>query len=167
MLVNTLYKNKTVGYTICGVIIINNADYKRYTEKRAKRSTTLFDTAKAFTVGGIICCLGQALNDIYIYCGVSKETAGILVSVSLIFVAGLLTGIGVFDKMGKFAGAGTLVPITGFANAIAAPAIENKTEGKINGVCSKMFVIAGPVIVFGTLSSVIYGAIYYICTKVL
>ncbi len=148
-------------------MIINNADYKRYTERRAKRSTTAIDTVKAFFVGGFICCIGQAFNDLYVYWGTDKDTAGILVSVTLIFAAGLLTGIGVFDKIGKFSGAGTLVPITGFANAIAAPAIENKTEGKINGVCSKMFVIAGPVIVFGTLSSVIYGVIYYIVTKVL
>lgn len=146
---------------------MNNADYKKYTTDRAKRSSCLLNSVKAFFVGGFICCIGQALFNLYLWWGADENTARILVSVTLIFVAGLLTGIGVFDKIGKFSGAGTLVPITGFANAIAAPAIENKTEGKINGVCSKMFVIAGPVIVFGTLSSAIYGLVYYIVTKVL
>ena len=146
---------------------MNNADYKKYTTDRAKRSSCLLNSVKAFFVGGFICCIGQALFNLYLWWGADENTARILVSVTLIFMAGLLTGIGVFDKIGKFSGAGTLVPITGFANAIAAPAIENKTEGKINGVCSKMFVIAGPVIVFGTLSSAIYGLVYYIVTKVL
>lgn len=146
---------------------MNNANYKKYTSNRAKRSNCFLNSAKAFFVGGLICCIGQALFNLYIRLGADENTARTLVSVTLIFVAGLLTGVGVFDKMGKFSGAGTLVPITGFANAIAAPAIENKTEGKINGVCSKMFVIAGPVIVFGTLSSAIYGLIYYIVTRVL
>lgn len=146
---------------------MNNADYKKYTTDRAKRSRCLLNSVKAFFVGGFICCIGQALFNLYLWWGADENTARTLVSVTLIFAAGLLTGIGVFDKIGKFSGAGTLVPITGFANAIAAPAIENKTEGKINGVCSKMFVIAGPVIVFGTLSSAIYGLVYYIVTKVL
>jgi len=146
---------------------MNNADYKKYTTDRAKRSSCLLNSVKAFFVGGFICCIGQALFNLYLWWGADENTARTLVSVTLIFAAGLLTGIGVFDKIGKFSGAGTLVPITGFANAIAAPAIENKTEGKINGVCSKMFVIAGPVIVFGTLSSAIYGLVYYIVTKVL
>ncbi|MBQ3081737.1 MAG: stage V sporulation protein AC [Clostridia bacterium] len=146
---------------------MNNADYKKYTTDRAKRSSCLLNSVKAFFVGGFICCIGQALFNLYLWWGADENTARTLVSVTLIFAAGLLTGIGVFDKIGKFSGAGTLVPITGFANAIAAPAIENKTEGKINGVCSKMFVMAGPVIVFGTLSSAIYGLVYYIVTKVL
>lgn len=146
---------------------MKNSDYKKYTTNRAKRSPCALNSLKAFFVGGFICCIGQALMDLYGYWGADEDTARILVSVTLIFLAGLLTGVGIFDKIGKFAGAGTLVPITGFANAIAAPAIENKTEGKINGVCSKMFVIAGPVIVFGTLASATYGLIYYIVTKVL
>lgn len=145
---------------------MNNKDYQKYTADRAKRSPCFLNSVKAFFVGGLICCIGQALHNLYMSWRTDETTARTLVSVTLIFIAGLLTGIGVFDKIGKFAGAGTLVPITGFANAIAAPAIENKTEGKINGVCSKMFVIAGPVIVFGTLSSAIYGLIYYIVTKV-
>jgi len=142
-------------------------DYISYTSNRAKRTPCALNCVKAFFVGGLICLLGELLGELYIYLGAGEKDARTLVSVSLLFLAGLLTGIGVFDRIGNFAGAGTLVPITGFANAIASPAIENKTEGKINGVCSKMFVIAGPVIVFGTLSSVIYGLIYYIATKVL
>lgn len=144
---------------------INN--YKTYATDRAKRSPCVLNSLKAFAVGGLICCLGQWLTAQYISMGADEENARIISSATLIFAAGLLTGIGVFDKLGKFAGAGTLVPITGFANAIAAPAIENKTEGTINGVCCKMFVIAGPVIVFGTLASTIYGVIYYIATKVM
>lgn len=146
-------------------MIMDNESYKKYATDRAKRSVSALNCLKAFVVGGLICCLGQALNDLYTQLGADEKTAGTLVSVSLIFLGGLLTGIGVFDKIGKFAGAGTLVPITGFANAIAAPAIENKTEGFINGVCTKMFVIAGPVIVFGTLASAVYGVIYYIVSR--
>ncbi len=144
---------------------MNNESYKKYATDRAKRTVSFLNCIKAFAVGGLICCLGQALSELYAQLGADEKTAGTLVSVSLIFIGGLLTGIGVFDKIGKFAGAGTLVPITGFANAIAAPAIENKTEGLINGVCTKMFVIAGPVIVFGTLASTVYGVIYYIVSK--
>jgi len=144
---------------------INN--YKAYATDRAKRSPCAVNSLKAFVVGGLICCLGQWITAQYISWGTDADNAKILSSVTLIFIAGLLTGIGVFDKIGKFAGAGTLVPITGFANAIAAPAIENKTEGTINGVCCKMFVIAGPVIVFGTFASTVYGVIYYIATKVM
>lgn len=145
---------------------MNNENYKKYAANRAKRSASALNCTKAFVVGGLICCIGQALSELFISLGASEKDAGTLVSVSLIFLGGLLTGIGVFDKIGKFAGAGTLVPITGFANAIAAPAIENKTEGFINGVCTKMFVIAGPVIVFGTLASAVYGVVYYVLTQV-
>ncbi len=113
-------------------------------------------------IGGFICCFGMAISDSYIMLGVSKDTSAIFSSITLIFLASLLTGVGVFDKIGKYAGAGTLVPITGFANSVTAPAIENKSEGFIFGVASKMFVIAGPVIVYGTVASVIYGMIYWV-----
>lgn len=145
---------------------MNNEKYIKFATDRAKRSVSIKNCTKAFFVGGLICCMGQALSDIYVRLGADEKTAAKLVSVSLIFLGGLLTGIGVFDRIGKFAGAGTLVPITGFANAVASSAIENKTEGFINGVCTKMFVIAGPVIVFGTLASTVYGVIYYIAAKV-
>lgn len=145
---------------------MNNEKYIKFATDRAKRSVSIKNCTRAFFVGGLICCMGQALSDIYVRLGADEKTAATLVSVSLIFLGGLLTGIGVFDRIGKFAGAGTLVPITGFANAVASSAIENKTEGFINGVCTKMFVIAGPVIVFGTLASTVYGVIYYIAAKV-
>ena len=144
-----------------------NSDYKKYVEDRAKRSPCLFNTVKAFLVGGLICCIGRAFTDLYSYLGMEKDASQTVSTVTLIFLAGLLTGIGWFSKMGKFSGAGTLVPITGFSNAITSPAIENKTEGLIYGTCAKMFVIAGPVIVFGTLASSVYGVIYYIVEKVM
>ncbi|MBQ7048365.1 MAG: SpoVA/SpoVAEb family sporulation membrane protein [Clostridia bacterium] len=144
-----------------------NSDYKKYVEDRAKRSPCILNTLKAFVVGGLICCIGKAFTDFYSYLGMEKDASQTVSTVTLIFLAGLLTGIGWFGKMGKFSGAGTLVPITGFSNAITSPAIENKTEGLIYGTCAKMFVIAGPVIVFGTLASSIYGVIYYIVEKVM
>ncbi len=143
---------------------LNKKDYKKYTEKHAPRSPLLKNCIWAFTVGGLICVIGQALSDIYMKWGMSKETAGTVTSVTLIFFAVLLTGIGIFDDIAKRAGAGTLVPITGFANAVASPAIDTKTEGFILGVGAKMFTIAGPVIVYGTVASVVYGVIYWITT---
>ena len=138
--------------------------YKSYTETRAKRSPWVKNAIKAFFCGGAICCLGQGLGELYQWAGISEKEAGTWVSVTLIFLAGLLTGIGVFDKIAKFAGAGTLVPITGFANSVASPAIDAKAEGYVLGVAAKMFTIAGPVIVFGTASSVVYGVIYWVWT---
>ena len=118
----------------------------------------------AFLVGGLICTLGQALYDVFVMLDLSSKESRATVSVSLIFIAAVLTGIGVFDRIAKFAGAGTLVPITGFANAIVSPAIEYKNEGWVLGLGAKMFTIAGPVIVYGTVASVIYGIIYWITT---
>ena len=136
--------------------------YKAYADARAKRSPWVKNGVKAFLVGGGICCLGQGLGNLYGWAGLPEKEAGTWVSVTLIFLAGLLTGIGIFDRIAKFAGAGTLVPITGFANAVASPAIDAKSEGYVLGVAAKMFTIAGPVIVFGTASSVVYGVIYWI-----
>ena len=133
--------------------------YQAYTEARAKRSPWVKNGAKAFLVGGVICCLGQGLGNLYGWAGLPEKEAGTWVSVTLIFLAGLLTGIGVFDKIAKFAGAGTLVPITGFANAVVSPAVEFKTEGFITGTATKLFQVAGPVLVFGISASVIYGLI--------
>ena len=138
--------------------------YQTYTESRAKRSHVLRDCLCAFWVGGLICCLGQALNVIYQWAGLEEKTAGLCVSVTLIFLAGLLTGIGWFDRIAKYAGAGTLVPITGFSNAVAAPAIDARAEGYVTGVAAKMFTIAGPVIVYGAVSSILYGVLYYLFT---
>lgn len=116
----------------------------------------------AFIVGGAICDIGQLINNVLLSIGLSKEDAGTYVAIILIFIAALLTGIGVYDKIADFAGAGTVVPITGFANSIVSPAIEFKKEGFVFGVGAKMFTIAGPVLVYGIGSSVILGIIYYI-----
>ena len=118
----------------------------------------------AFLIGGLICAVGQLIMNGYAFLGLSKEDAGTATSVSLVFASALLTGLSLYDNIAKHAGAGTLVPITGFANAIAAPAVEFKTEGFVLGVGAKMFTIAGPVIVYGVSASVIYGLIYWITT---
>jgi stage V sporulation protein AC len=134
--------------------------YAAYADKRSKKSPLIADCLRAFLVGGLICVLGELLGELYAYLGADEETKGTLVSVTLIFIAVLLTGLDVFDNVAKFAGAGTLVPITGFANSVVAPAIDTKAEGWVLGVGAKIFTIAGPVILYGTLSSVIYGVIY-------
>ena len=120
--------------------------------------------AKAFLVGGLICLLGQCCITLYTSLGLPKEEAGTAASMSLVALSALLTGLSLYDDLAKAAGAGTLVPITGFANAISAPAVEFKTEGFILGVGAKMFTIAGPVIVYGLSASVVYGLIYWLCT---
>jgi stage V sporulation protein AC len=141
---------------------MDKKSYEKYVKKRMPRSPLIRDCLLAFLVGGLICTAAETLLHIYLYWDIPEETAKTLVPVTLVFLAALLTGIGVFDDIAKFAGAGTLVPITGFANAVTAPAIENKSEGFIMGVGAKMFTIAGPVIVYGILTSVIYGVIYWI-----
>ena len=119
----------------------------------------VLNTVKAFLVGGTICTVGQALLYLYSYAGLEKTTASALVSVSLVFISVLLTACDVYDGIAKHGGAGTLVPITGFANAVVSPAIDNKAEGYVLGLGAKLFTIAGPVILYGTLSSVIYGVV--------
>ena len=114
---------------------------------------------RAFLAGGAICALGQAVTFGYMALGLTEESAGIACSVTLIFLGAGLTGLGIYDKLAKFAGAGTLVPITGFANSVAAPALEYKTEGRIGGTAVKMFTIAGPVIVFGSAAGAVYGLV--------
>ena len=141
---------------------MTNEEYNQYVMSKARPSPIVKDCVWAFCVGGLICTIGQGLSNLYQNWGVSKEDAGTWVSVTLVFVASLLTGLGVFDDIAKRAGAGTLVPITGFSNAMCSPAIDDKSEGMIMGVGAKMFTIAGPVIVYGTLTSVAYGLIYYI-----
>ncbi|MBQ2708226.1 MAG: stage V sporulation protein AC [Clostridia bacterium] len=141
---------------------MDDKTYKKYVEKRAKKSNLAADSARAFLIGGSICVIGQGLQDLYTALGLKEEDARTLVPVSLIFLAALLTGLNVFDKIAKFAGAGTLVPITGFANAVVSPAIDTKAEGFILGVGAKIFTVAGPVILYGTTASAIYGVILYI-----
>ena len=137
-------------------------DYKDYVEKRAKKSPLLKNVAFAFVIGGLVCMLGQLFMDLYLYLQIDKQTASTLASISIIFIAILLTGLGVFDNIAKFAGAGVSVPISGFANSISSQAIDSKSEGYILGVGAKIFTIAGPVILYGILSGTIYGVIYYI-----
>jgi stage V sporulation protein AC len=143
---------------------MSNGDYRDYAEKHMPRSQVLRNMLRAFLVGGIICVIGQGLTDIFMALGVDKETAGSACSICLIFIGAMLTGLGVYDDMAKFAGAGTLVPITGFANSVVAPALEFKTEGYILGTAAKMFIISGPVIVYGISASVIYGVLYVLLT---
>jgi stage V sporulation protein AC len=140
---------------------MSNAAYQRLADRLAPRSNTPVNCLKAFAVGGGICVLGQALKNLYLALGAGEDPAGLLTSVSLIFLSALLTGLGLYDDLAKHGGAGTLVPITGFANAVAAPAIEFKTEGWVTGLAVKMFTIAGPVIVYGTLAAVLYGVVYW------
>ena len=143
---------------------MSNQEYKDYVSSKAKPSPLWKDCLWAFCVGGIICAFAQALRNWYQKLGMSQEDAGTLVSCTLVFVTALLTGVGWFDNVAKRAGAGTLVPITGFANAMVSPALEFKSEGFVLGVGAKMFTIAGPVIVYGTVASVLYGAIYWVTT---
>lgn len=144
---------------------MSKEEYKKYAESRAKKSPILKNCLWAFLVGGGICTLGHFLLKMYTtHLELDKTDAGALTSVTLIFIAVLLTGLGVFDKIAQIAGAGTLVPITGFANAVSSAAIDSKTEGFILGVGAKMFTIAGPVIVYGTVAGVVYGLIYWITT---
>ncbi len=142
---------------------ITQQHYAGLVRKISPGSTLKIDCLNAFWTGGLICCIGQALTDSFTgLMGMPLKDARCLTSISLIFIAVLLTGLSLFDKIAKFAGAGTLVPITGFANSVAAPAIEFKSEGMIMGLGAKLFVIAGPVIVYGTVSSVLYGLV--LCT---
>ena len=134
-------------------------DYTQYVQKKAKKSPLLKDVLFAFVIGGGICVLGQMILNLWGMTGISKEEAGTATSCTLVFLSALLTGLNLYNKLARFGGAGTLVPITGFANAVAAPAIDFKSEGFITGMAAKMFVVAGPVIVFGTLASVGYGII--------
>ena len=139
--------------------------YGRFAKAHAPRSPLLRDCLHAFWIGGSICVLGQVLRELYGgVCGFSKDTAGTLTSVTLILLAVLLTGFGVFDRIAKLGGAGTLVPITGFANAVVSPAIDSRAEGLVLGVGAKIFTIAGPVLLYGTLAGAVYGVIYWIVT---
>ena len=132
-------------------------EYQQYVQKKAKKSPIVKDVAFAFLIGGLICVLGQAIQNGWSAAGLSQQDAGTATSCSLVFLSALLTGLNLYNKIARFGGAGTLVPITGFANAVVSPAIDFKSEGFITGMAAKMFLVAGPVIVFGTLASVIYG----------
>ena len=132
------------------------------TERVSPPSPSYSNYPKAFAIGGLICCIGEAFARLYIAAGLGEDTARSLSSVTLVFIAAVLTALGWFAPIAKHAGAGTLVPITGFANSIVSPAIEFKSEGMVFGMGAKMFVIAGPVLVFGITASAIYGLILWI-----
>ena len=138
--------------------------YEKLVQEMMPKSPIVKDCGNAFWIGGLICTLGQAFINLYIWLGLEKTDASTAGSMSLVALSALLTGLSLYDNIAKYAGAGTLVPITGFANSITAPAVEFKTEGFILGVGAKMFTIAGPVIVYGVSASVVYGLIYWITT---
>ena len=139
-------------------------EYGKLVQEMAPKSPMWRDCLMAFLVGGLICTLGQLAINGYRALGLEKQDASTAASMSLVALSALLTGLSLYDNIAKHAGAGTLVPITGFANAVSAPAVEFKTEGFILGVGAKMFTIAGPVIVYGVSASVVYGVIYWITT---
>ena len=140
---------------------MSNNEYIKYVEKKNPKSKLGINCLKAFLIGGLICAVGQGFLNLYKYLGADKETASTLVTVTMVFLGALLTGLNIYPKIAKHGGAGTLVPVTGFSNAVSAPALEAKTEGYILGVGAMIFTIAGPVILFGTLSSVICGIVYF------
>ena len=141
-------------------------EYGELVKEISPKSPLGQDCIKAFVIGGLICTLGQGLLNFYGSLGLDTQDAGTAVSITLVVLSALLTGLSLYDNLAKHAGAGTLVPITGFANAIAAPAVEFKTEGFILGIGAKMFTIAGPVIVYGVAASVIYGFLYWLCGQI-
>ena len=136
-------------------------EYQNYVRRKQKKSPLGKDMALAFLIGGLICAVGQLIQDGYAAAGLSREDAGTATSISLVFLSALLTGLNLYHRIARFGGAGTLVPITGFANAVVSPAIDFKAEGFVTGMAAKMFLVAGPVIVFGTLASAVYGVILW------
>ena len=140
---------------------VSHKQYDKMSKEASNKSKSWVDIPMAFIIGGFICTIGQLLLEGYKHAGLTQKNASLLVSVTLIFISALLTGLKLYEKIAKHGGAGTLVPITGFANAVVSPAIEFKSEGYILGLGAKIFVIAGPVILYGTVASFIYGIIYY------
>ena len=134
-------------------------EYQDYVKQKSPKSPIVKDTLFAFCIGGAICVLGQAIQNGWMSTGLGKEDAGPATAITLVFISALLTGLNLYNKIARFGGAGTLVPITGFANSVVSPAIDFKSEGFVTGMAAKMFQIAGPVIVFGTLASFLYGVI--------
>lgn len=141
---------------------ITKEEYKKMYKKASPPTKSYKNIPIAFLVGGGICTLGEGLKSLYKFLDFSEKNSSTLTSISLVFLSALLTGLGVYHSIAKYAGAGTLVPITGFANSVVSPAIEFKTEGFVTGLGAKIFIICGPVILYGTLASVVYGVIYWL-----
>lgn len=137
-------------------------DYQNYINKKSPNSPIFKNCFNAFWVGGLICAIGQIINEYCKFQGLDTQISGTIVSIILIGISAFLTGLNLFNKIGKFAGAGSLIPITGFANSIVSPAMEYKSEGYVMGVGAKMFTVAGPVLVYGISSSIVVGIIYFI-----
>ncbi len=142
---------------------IGKDQYKKYAKAHAKKSPVVKDSIRAFLVGGSICALAEGITAVYRdLLGLDATASGTLCSITLIFIAVLLTALGAFDRIARFAGAGTLVPITGFANSVASPAIDSKAEGLVLGIGAKIFTVAGPVLLYGTLAGALWGVIYWV-----
>ena len=142
--------------------IKTNKEYQEYVNQKSPNSPILKNCFNSFWVGGVVCTIGQLIMDFCQYQGLSKDSSSTVVSISLIFLTALLTALNLFNKIGKFAGAGTFVPITGFANSIVSPSMEYKSEGYVMGVGAKMFTVAGPVLVYGISTSILVGICYLI-----
>ena len=142
--------------------IENNKDYEKIIKKHAPKSPVVKNSFLAFLVGGTICFVGEWLAYLYRYLGVGEENSYVLVTVTLIVLASISTALGFFDKIARFGGAGTLVPVTGFSNAVTSSAIDSRSEGYVSGVGAKIFTVAGPVILYSTIAGTLYGIIYYI-----
>lgn len=145
---------------------MSKKQYQEYVDSIAPKSRTIRNMIYAFLIGGTICTIGQLLMNGFSALGLDEKNAGTATSVALIFCGALLTGLSIYDNIAKYAGAGTLVPITGFSNSVVSPAMEFKSEGLITGMAAKMFIIAGPVIVYGTVASVLYGILYYVVLQI-
>lgn len=143
-------------------IKMSRTQYNEMYSEASHRSKWWITVPKAFFFGGLICCIGQAFFNMYKYFGLSQDNCAMATSITLVFLSALFTGLGWYDRIAKHAGAGTLVPITGFANSVCAPAVEFKTEGFILGLGAKIFIISGPVILYGVLASTVYGIIYWL-----
>lgn len=143
---------------------MSKKEYNAYVQRLAPKSPIWKDLLNAFWTGGLICVLGQLIQNGWAAAGLDKDAAGSATAISLIFLSAVLTALSVYNCIAKFAGAGTLVPITGFANSVVSPAMEYRSEGLVTGMAAKMFTIAGPVIVYGTVASVLYGVIYWLYT---
>ena len=138
---------------------MTNEQYAEYVKRKSPPSPLWGDLLKAFLIGGAICVIGELVTQLWLYAGLERADASTACSMTSVFLGALLTGLGVYDDIAKFGGAGTLVPITGFANAVVSPALEFKSEGFVTGTAAKMFIIAGPVIVFGVSASIVYGLV--------